>query len=119
MKYLGVHINQHLTWSDHCKIACSRASKLLNLLCCMLFCCSQFAKALCFCALVLPLMHYACPFWLPHYNKDIQLLESVKNRAARWICGEHPLMHGLLLPKYVWMAFHEYSPHHVVFIIFT
>ena len=127
VKYLGVHINQHLTWSDHCKVVCSRATKLLNLLRRMLFCCSQSAKALCFSALVLPLMQYACPVWLPHYNKDLQLFDSIQNRATRWICGAR-----FTLPTYVcmvtsfqsmyvhtWMAFYEYPPHHAVIIIFT
>ena len=36
----GMNINQHLTWSDHCKVVCSRGTKLLNLLRHMLFCCS-------------------------------------------------------------------------------
>ena len=97
VKYLGVHINQHLTWSDHCKAVCSRVTKLLNLLRRMLFCCSPSAKVHCFGALVLPLMQYACPVWLPHYKKDLQLLESVQNRAARWICGAR-----FILPTYAW-----------------
>ena len=97
VKYLGVHINQHLTWSDHCKVVCSRATKLLNLFHRMLFCCSQSAKALCFCALILPLTQYACPVWLSNYNKDLQLLESVQNRAARWLCGAR-----FTLPTYAW-----------------
>lgn len=45
VKYLGVHINQRLTWSDHCKVICFKATKLLNLLRRMLFCCSQSARA--------------------------------------------------------------------------
>ena len=87
VKYLGVRINQRLTWSDHWKVISSRTLNLFNLLCRMLFCCSQSAIALCYCALVLPLMQYACPVWLPHYSKDLRLLESVQNRAARWVCG--------------------------------
>ena len=71
VKYLGVHINQYLTWSDHCKVVCSRATKLLNLLRRMLFYCSPSAKAHFFGALVLPLMQNACLVWLPHYKKDL------------------------------------------------
>lgn len=50
----------------------------------MLFCCSSWAKATYFHALVLPLIQYAFPVWLPHYHKDLQ---SVQHRAARWVCG--------------------------------
>ena len=89
VKYLGVYINQHLTWTDHCKFVCSKATKVLNLLCRLLYCCSQSAKSHSYCALVLPLIQYGFPVWLPHYNKDLKLLESIQNRAAHWICGSH------------------------------
>jgi len=62
-RYLGVYINQHLTWSDHCK---SVASTVLNLLRCSLYCCSSSAKRQSYCALVLPIIQYGCPVWLPH-----------------------------------------------------
>ena len=91
VKYLGVYINQHLIWTDHCKFVCSKATytKVLSLLRRLLYCCSQSAKSHSYCALVLPLIQYGCPVWLPHYNKDLKLLESIQNRAARWICGSH------------------------------
>ena len=31
VRYLGVHINQHLTWSGHCKFVCFKATKLSQL----------------------------------------------------------------------------------------
>jgi len=66
VKYLGVHFNRHLTWTDHCKFVCSKATKVLNLLCRLLFCCCQYAKSHSYCgALVLLLIQYSCPVWLP------------------------------------------------------
>ena len=32
VRYLGVCINSKLTWSDHCRVTASRASKVLNVL---------------------------------------------------------------------------------------
>jgi len=42
-------------------------------------------------------VEYAVVVWCPHYNCDTKLIESLQNRAARWICGVHPLIHGLSL----------------------
>ena len=38
-------------------------------------------------ALILPMFLYSCQVWLPHYQKDILVLESVQKRAARWVCN--------------------------------
>jgi len=72
--YLGIYINQHLTWSDHCKFVSSWASKTLNLLYCLLYSCSPSAKHLSFCALVLVIIQYGCTVCLPNYNEDINHL---------------------------------------------
>ena len=60
VRYLGIVINSHLTWSDHCKSVCSKATKVLNLLRRKLFCCSTVAKCCAYCALVLPIFQYSC-----------------------------------------------------------
>jgi len=31
-----------------------------------------------------PVLEYACPVWHPHTTKNINVLESVQRRAARW-----------------------------------
>ncbi len=87
VRYLGVVINSRLTWSDHCKSVCSRATGVLNLLRRKLYCCSSVAKSHAYCALILPMFLYSYQVWLPHYQKDILVLESIQKRAARWICN--------------------------------
>ena len=37
--------------------------------------------------LVRPIMEYACTIWLPHTAKNINILERVQLRAARWAAG--------------------------------
>ena len=37
--------------------------------------------------LVRPLLEYASPVWYLHTNKDINHLEAIQCRAARWVCG--------------------------------
>ena len=87
VRYLGVVINSRLTWSDHCKSVCSKAARVLNLLRRKLYCCSSVAKSRAYSALILPMFLYSCQVWLPHYQKDILVLESVQKRAARWVCN--------------------------------
>ena len=87
MKYLGIYLNQHLTWGDHCEYVHSKATSIFNLLRRKLYGCSQLARHQSFCSLVLPILQYACQVWMPYYKKDITLIESVQKRASRWICG--------------------------------
>ena len=87
VKYLGVHLNQQLTWGDHCKYVHAKATKILNLLWHKLYGCSQSAKCQSFCSLVLPIIKYLCQVWMPYYKKDIALIESVQKQASRWICN--------------------------------
>ena len=44
VRYLGVYINSKLTWSDHCKVTASKASRILNVLRRTMFGCSAHAK---------------------------------------------------------------------------
>ena len=62
-------------------------ARVLNLLRRKLYYCSLVAKSRAYSALILPMFQYSCQVWLPHYQKDILVLESVQKRAARWVCN--------------------------------
>ena len=49
--------------------------------------CSMDAKKKAHTALVCPLLEYAAPAWSPHLHRDIDMLEKVQKRAARWVCA--------------------------------
>ena len=52
-----------------------------------MFGCSCEAKYGAYRAVVRPILEYAAVVWCPHAKGDINLLESIQGRAARWICG--------------------------------
>ena len=53
VKYLGIYINQRLTWSDHCKFVSGRVGKTLNLLYFIVVCCIVARHLLSVCHFVL------------------------------------------------------------------
>ena len=85
VKYLGIVISSKLRWNDHCRYVVSKATKCLNRIRRAMFGCTQAAKVSAYKALVRPYLEYACVVWAPYTAQDISLLESVQNRAARWI----------------------------------
>ena len=87
VKYLGIYLNQRLTWGDHCKFVHSKITRVLNLLRQKLYGCSQSAKCQSFCSLILPILQYSCQVWMPYYKKDIALIETVQKRPSKWICN--------------------------------
>ena len=87
VKYLGLHVHSKLSWSYHCKSIVSRATRSLNCLRRSMFGCGREAKYMAYRALVRPILEYAAVVWCPYTMKDINLLESLQGRAARWICG--------------------------------
>ena len=91
VRYLGVHNNSKLTWSDHCKVTASKASRILNVLQRTMLGCSAHVKDVVYKSIVRPCLEYACVVWNPHSAKDSAVLDAVQNRAARWInvVGSH------------------------------
>ena len=87
-KYLGVCINQHLTWGNHIAYDTHKSSRILNLLRRTMYSCNKTSKKMAVTALVRPHLEYCAPVWSPHYTKDKLALEKVQKRAAHWICSK-------------------------------
>ena len=49
---------------------------------------STAIKASAYLTMVRPIMEYASAVWDPFYVKDIQQLEKVQRRAARWVLND-------------------------------
>jgi len=89
--YLGIMLNKSLSWSSHISTISSKATSLrtLNFLKRNLSNCSRKIKESTYLTMVRPQMEYASAVWDPYYNSQIQQLEKVQRRAARWIFNDY------------------------------
>ena len=87
VRYLGVLVDHHLNWNDHCKYVAAKATRSLNFLRHCLLNCSSKVKSAAYKCIVQPVMEYAWPVWFLHTTKNINSLEHVQCRAARWASG--------------------------------
>jgi hypothetical protein len=88
-RYLGVHISEKLTWNDHIAATTKKANNSLAFLRRNLASCPQDVKAQCYQTLVRPILEYASTAWDPHTSTNINQLEAVQRRAARFVKGDY------------------------------
>jgi hypothetical protein len=88
-KYLGVTIADNLSWNSHIDNSCNKASQILGLLRRTLKKCSIHTKSIAYQALVRPHLEYATPAWDPHTKANIDKLEKVQRRAARFVLNNY------------------------------
>ena len=87
--YLGVMLDDHLSWSTHVTNIANKATRMLNFLKRNLSKCSSHAKASAYLLMVQPVMEYASVVWDPHHQTQISILEKVQRHAARWILSDY------------------------------
>ena len=86
--YLGLLINEKMQWSPHINNLAIKASKVLNFIkhnLRNLSNCFPKTKASAYLFLVCPTMEYASCVWDPYEAVNIQALEKVQRRVARWV----------------------------------
>ena len=84
-KYLGVAISEDLEWESHINNICGKANKTLGFLRRNLNIGSTSDKEQVYKSLVRPSLEYACSVWDPHLKSDINKIEMVQRRAARYV----------------------------------
>ena len=87
-KYLGVTINNHLTWSNHIDNICHKALSVKSFLQRNLTSCPPNIKLLCYITMVRSILEYASPVWSLYTKQDINRLEKVR-QSARFIMGDY------------------------------
>ena len=90
-KYLGIVINQHLTWHDHVEILHSKVAQRLGMLKRLKHLLPLFARKLYVMTLIVPLFDYASIVWGDKNNKTLMnSLQVLQNKAAKQILNRSP-----------------------------
>jgi len=84
-KYLGCTLNKDLDWGEHINNISNKANRNLNFIRRNLNIASTHIKETAYTSLVRPTVEYACTVWDPHEKGDINRLEMIQRRAARFV----------------------------------
>ena len=83
--YVGISINNKLSWAEHISNTVSKANKVHGLLRRNLYNCSPFVKETAYKSLVRPKLEHCSGIWDPYHQEYENKLESVQRRAARFV----------------------------------
>ena len=93
-KYLGVTIDTKLNWKDHYSSLSQKANQVLGFLRRNIPECTSKVKADCYKTLVRPILEYGCTVWDPFKKCDINNIEKIQKRAARFVTGNYTMKTG-------------------------
>ena len=88
-RYLGATIHEKLQWNEHVDSTTKKANNSLAFLRRNIASCPKAIKSQCYKSLVRPILEYASPAWDPHTAQNINKLEAVQRRAARFVTGDY------------------------------
>ena len=89
MAYLGVELSSDLKWNTHVRKTASKANQALGVLRRNLKNCPREIKNMAYKSIHRPKMEHAALMWDPYTKDNIQLLEAVQHRAARFVCNKY------------------------------
>ena len=84
-KYLGVTITKDLKWNTHIENAKTKANRVLGFLRRNLKINSEELKSKAYKTLVRPMVEYSATIWDPYTKDNINKIEMVQRRAARFV----------------------------------
>ena len=90
IKYLGVIIDNKLTFRNHIEEKCKNATKILNLLRRNLHFAPKSVKVKAYQSCVRPILEYANTCWSPTSQKYNKQLEMVQHNAAKFASNTYP-----------------------------
>ena len=91
--YLGVTISDDLKWNQHVGSITKKASSTLGFMRRNLRSCPKECRKAAYFSLVRSKLEYAATVWDPYYQQDIDRLENIQRRAARFISNDYRSRH--------------------------
>jgi len=100
--YLGLTISDDLEWESHIQGITTKASRMLGFL-------RRNLRSMAYLSLVRSKLEYACSSWDPHRTKDINAIEAIQRRAARFACNDYAKRSSVsdMLTKLGWLSLEE------------
>ena len=87
-RYLGVLVNERISWSEHIIQICWKARKLTGMLYRQFYTWANTSTLLTvYITCIRPHLDYAAQLWDPHNKRDIEALESVQKFAYKKSCN--------------------------------
>ena len=87
--YLGVQLDSSLSWDRQVNNTVAKAQRTLNLIRRNLHGCSQKTKDAAYRSMVRPILEYASCSWDPYRKGQVDRLEAVQKKAARFVSGQY------------------------------
>ena len=94
-KYLGVTITSDMRWNTHIDNITNKANQTLGFLKRNLRVSSPTIKATAYKTLVRPLLEYSSTVWDPHTRENVNKVEAVQRRAARYCANNYQKTAGV------------------------
>ena len=88
---MGINLDRTVSWNNHINTVAKKASNISAFLQRNLHQLPRKSKAQSYQTLVRPLMEYACTIWDPHTKENINKLEAVQRRSARFVYNDFRL----------------------------
>ena len=88
-KYFGVTLSEDLSWTSHVDNTAAKASRTLGFLRRNMSHCTDKVRERTYNALVLSVLNYAAAAWDPYLSRDINSLDQVQRRGARYVCNNY------------------------------
>ena len=88
-KYLGVTPSRYLAWRSHMDSVIAKANQTLGFVKRNLRGAPLHSRITAYFAIVRAGLEYAAPIWDPYLRKDIDALEIVQRKAARWVKSQY------------------------------
>ena len=87
--YLGIKLQQNMKWTTHINNTTTKAQKTLNMLKRNLKQTSTSIKSLAYKTIVRPQLEYASAIWDPNTKDEINKIDKIQKRAARWVFQDY------------------------------